>query len=115
MEHLDDNGAAVSLVSLDMSKAFNRMDHNVCISKLTEQGISNQSIHLVSSFLRERSMGIKLGRNIFSLLRHSPQGKQSRNILFCVAKHGFQEPRDSDAPEAIEETNEEEGASDYGL
>ena len=105
MEQLEDNRAAVSLVSVNMAKAFNRMDHSVCISSLAQQGASTQTIALVANFLTGRSMRIKLGRGIFSTYHPTPggapQGTKSGNILFCIATAGIERraaPSDSALP-----------------
>lgn len=34
MEQLDDNRAAVNMISLDFQKAFNRMHHGVCLNAI---------------------------------------------------------------------------------
>ena len=54
METLDDNRSCASLISVDMSKAFNRVDHNVCLQAMAEQGASNQTLKMTASFLEER-------------------------------------------------------------
>ena len=79
MEQVDDNLAAVGLISVDMAKAFNRMSHEACVEALARQGASTQTIALVANFLSGRSMRIKLGRGIFSTLRETPGGAPPRN------------------------------------
>ena len=94
LEHLDDNRAAVNFISLDFQKAFNRMDHEVCLNSLASRGASSQTLRIVSCFLRDRSMRIKLGE-IFSTKRSTPggapQGTKAGNFLFCAAVDGIEE------------------------
>ena len=92
MEQLDDNRAAVNLISLDFQKAFNRMDHAVCLRALASRGASNQTLAVVASFLSNRSMKIKLGE-AFSTSRQTPggapQGTKAGNFLFCASVDGI--------------------------
>ena len=60
---LDDNCAADSIISLDFRKAFNKMDHTICLRSLAAGGASNQTIRLVRSFLSDRRMKVKLGEH----------------------------------------------------
>ena len=60
---------------------------------LASQGASSQTIAIVASFLRNRSMQIKMPGGSFSTSRSmpggSPQGTKSGNILFCIAARGL--------------------------
>ena len=100
MEALDDDRAASTLISLDLSKAFNRMNHNQFIQEFANQGASNQSIYMAASFLRGRNMKIKLPGGLFSITREtpggSPQGTKSGNFFFCVAARGLSTLNESD-------------------
>ena len=93
MEQLDDNRAAVNLISLDFQKAFNRMDHAVCLRALASRGASTQTLAIVASFLSDRSMRIKLGDNLSTRRRTpggAPQGTKAGNFLFCAAVDGIE-------------------------
>ena len=85
MEQLDDNSAAVSLISVDMA------DHSLCLEAMAEQGTSTQTIALVANFLMNCSMRIKLRKNVYSTSRQTPggapKGTKSGNILFCIGRH----------------------------
>ena len=89
MACLDDNRAVSSIVSLDLSKAFNRMNHNHCLEALRQQGASNHSLSMAANFLQGRAMRIKLPGGHFSSSRltpgGAPQGTKSGNLFFCVA------------------------------
>ena len=92
MEQLDDNRAAVTTISLYFEKAFNRMDHSVCIAALANKGASNQTIAMVTAFLEKRYMRIKIGHTLSQRRLTpggAPQGTKSGNFLFCVAVDGI--------------------------
>ena len=85
---LEDSRGCVNLISLDFSKAFNRMSHARCISMLAKKGASNQSLASVAAFLSNRKIKIKMNGQ-FSKTRHTPggapQGTKLGNILFSFA------------------------------
>ena len=87
LSDLEDNRAAVNLVSIDFEKAFNRMDHHVCIAELVRKGASPSTVSIVSAFLHGRSMVVRIGESK-SVPRPapggSPQGSILANTLFCV-------------------------------
>ena len=97
MECLDDNRAAVSMVSVDMSKAFNRVKHDLCLSALAKHGASNETLKMAASFLENRRMKIKLpgSATAFSTSRRTPggapQGTKCGNFLYCVAARELKE------------------------
>lgn len=87
MTALEDNTKAVSIISIDFSKAFNRMDHSKCIEAFTHKGASHASLNMIAAFLRNRTMSVKVGQT-FSTPRPvhggSPQGTKLGNFLFAV-------------------------------
>ena len=56
MHNLDDNRAVDTIISLNFRKAFNKMDHTICLRSLAAKGADNQTLRLVCSFLSERRM-----------------------------------------------------------
>ena len=88
LETLEDPKKVMSLMSVDFSKAFNRLSHVGCLKKLEEKSASNQSLKMVYAFLSERRMRVRSGV-IMSSPRHvhggSPQGTRLGNVLFCIA------------------------------
>ena len=87
-EGLEDPRACVNVMSLDFSKAFNRMSHSRCIEVIAAKGASNQTIRSVSGFLSDRQMNIKLkGRfsNTRSTPGGAPQGTKLGNVLFSFS------------------------------
>ena len=53
---LEDNRSAVVLSGLDMSKAFNRLEHASCLAAFAAKGASTDIIRLLGAFLSERTM-----------------------------------------------------------
>ena len=100
MESLDDNRACATLISVDLSKAFNRVDHNVCIQQLAAHGASNQTLRMTANFLDNRQMKIRMRSDLFSTLRDmpggTPQGTKTGNFLFNTATRGLDDPREGD-------------------
>ena len=50
-----DKGLATTAITIDYSKAFDYVDHNVLIQKLVQLGVRNNIIKLLISFLTNRS------------------------------------------------------------
>ena len=84
---LEDPATAMTLMSVDFSKAFNRVDHVVCLQALAENGTLTDSLAMISSFLKDRCMRFKVN-NILSSERQvkggSPQGTKLGNFLFII-------------------------------
>ena len=87
IEPLEDNRAAVSVLSIDFEKAFNRMCHGACLRALQELGATQSTLGLVHAFLWKRKMSVRLGETK-SVPRPvpggSPQGSILGNYLFCA-------------------------------
>ena len=58
---LEDNRASVILKYVDYSKAFSGLSHLSCLEQFAKKGASSEIIKLLSAFLGNRSMKIKLG------------------------------------------------------
>ena len=87
LRHLDKQNTAVNLMSVDFQKAFNRMDHSVCIRRLQDRGAHPHLVGLVAAFLYERKMAVKIDGQ-FSSVRQvnggAPQGSILGSYLFCI-------------------------------
>ena len=88
MEDLNDNRSATSLILVDLSKAFNFVDHTVCTDKLASHGASNQTLLMAANFLIGRKMKIKMGNDIFSSSRDMPGGapQGTKSGFFCSVR-----------------------------
>ena len=54
LENLEDSRACASLISLDFSKAFNRLDHHHVLQSYARLGASSEVISLFAAFLSGR-------------------------------------------------------------
>ena len=84
---LDGGKDAAVLLGVDYEKAFNRMEHSVCLDRLMQLGASAGSIALVRAFLEDRTMTISIEgykAAAVRILRGSPQGSVLGCLLYCV-------------------------------
>ena len=96
-------GKAAVLLGVDFEKAFNRMDHDVCLAQLEKLGASAGSLALVDSFLRGRRMTFSLDGqcpDAVPLLRGSPQGSVLGCLLYCIATQSLTDVLERGDPEA---------------
>jgi hypothetical protein len=78
----------ISALSLDVRKAFDSINHSILISKLPKYGLSNNSVHLIQSYLSNRFQSMKISSIKSSLLPIKcgvPQGSILGPILFLLA------------------------------
>ena len=105
---LDEHGSASNIVSLDFEKAFNRLDHSACIAALEAKGVSQTTLTLVSSFLEDRTMQVRIN-DTMSVPRAvhggSPQGSILGSLLFTLTTDdltsGFTNADSGDTMESI--------------
>ena len=105
LETLDRPDSAISLMSVDFSKAFNRMSHQACLEKLVKKNASNQTIQLVAAFLKNRQMCVRSNNHTSKnhLVRGgSPQGTKLGNLLFCIAIDDITRYKESNAENSLE-------------
>ena len=104
LEASEDSEKSVALMSVDFSKAFNRLDHGACLAKLSERGASNQTLQMVCAFLEKRTMCVRSGQ-LRSTVREvkggSPQGTKLGNLLFCIAIDDICLERNDGSPERV--------------
>ena len=82
-------------MSLDFSKAFNRVDHGLCLKALALQGASEQSCQIVQNFLAFRSMRVRRGLSCGDSLEvkgGAPQGSILGTFLFCATANLLEVP-----------------------
>ena len=97
LENLEDNRSCVSLISLDFSKAFNRLDHDHVLRSYARLGASSQVIALFASFLSGRTMRVKVS-DVLSSPRPvnggAPQGSCAGVQIYAVGTDNI----DADLP-----------------
>ena len=74
-------------VFLDMSKAFDTLDHEILMQKLSFYGVQNTSLNLFKSYLSERSQFVSIGGTSSPLRTIStgvPQGSILGPLLFII-------------------------------
>ena len=79
---------AAVLLGVDYKKAFNRMEHAVCLERLEQLGASRGSVSLVAAFLENRKMTITIDGYMaepVGIWRGSPQGSVLGCLLYCIA------------------------------
>ena len=86
-----DKGHATTAITIDYSKAFDYVDHNVLINKLVQLGVRGQIINLLISFLTNRShntniLGTK--SDFLSITCGVPQGTVTGPKLFVILING---------------------------
>ena len=83
-----DNGKVTALTLLDLSSAFDTIDHNILITRLsTCYGISGTALSWFTSYLTDRRQAIKIGNCFSDTLPTScgvPQGSVLGPLLFTL-------------------------------
>ena len=86
--HQQENESTAVLACLvDFSKAFNRQDHSILVTKLSDMGVPGWLLRLVVAFLQNRKMKVKYrGKysKLFSLPGGGPQGSLLGLFLFLI-------------------------------
>ena len=78
---------AAVLLGVDYEKAFNRMEHAVCLEQLKLLGASPGSLSLVRAFLEGRQMTVTLDGQLTGsvpIRRGSPQASVLGFLLYCA-------------------------------
>ena len=79
--HSADLGKSTVLVSLDLSSAFDTIDHSLLLNHLkTTFGISGSALNWITSYLSNRSQSVKLGK-LLSRPQTCTSGVPQRSIL----------------------------------
>ena len=109
-KHAIDRKELVTILSTDMSKAFDSLCHNLVIRKLKAYGFTNQSLDLTRSFLNDRYSRVKLGSigsEWSKMSRGCPQGSSFGLLLWSLIQN--------DMTMLIKDTNISMYADDHQL
>nr|CAI5852317.1 unnamed protein product [Callosobruchus analis] len=82
-----EKGHQVDAIYTDFSKAFDRVNFDILLSKLSALGFSHDSVLWLRSFLIGRTQSVKIGGHIsdkFNVTSGVPQGSHCAPILFTL-------------------------------
>ena len=83
-----DSGKSTIVISLDLSAAFDTIDHKILLSRLnTSFGISDTTLSWFQSYLTNRTSSVRIGRHCSSsvtCITGVPQGSVLGPLLFTV-------------------------------
>ena len=82
-----DKGKKVGTIFMDLSKAFDTLNHNLLLAKLNAYGFSFNAIKFVQSYLSERFQRVNINNNFSEwckILLGVPQGSILGPLLFNI-------------------------------
>ena len=79
--------SVTALVLLDLSKAFDSVDHSILLKKLSNIGVSGEALNWFESYITDRKQFVRIGSSVSEVLpiTHGvPQGAILSPLLFCI-------------------------------
>ena len=91
---------AILACTIDFQKAFNRLDHSILVTKLSDLGIPGWLLKVVIGFLKDRRIMVKFGEGFSSekfVPAGCPQGTKSALLFFLllINELGFLDQRNN--------------------
>ena len=86
-KHALDEGRKVGTIFMDLSKAFNTLNHNLLLAKLNAYGFSFNAIKFIQSYLSERFQRVNINSNFsewYKILLGVQQGSILGPLLFNI-------------------------------
>jgi hypothetical protein len=86
LHNIQDSKSSI-LIMLDLSSAFDTIDHNLLLSDLADTGIKNKALSLLKSYLEHRFQRVKVNDSLSSLNELHfgvPQGSVLGPVLFSL-------------------------------
>ena len=80
-----DKGEYVCVLFMDLSKAFDTINHDLLLAKLRAYGFSNNALNLMCSYLKNRKQRTQINNNFSSeknIIAGVPQGSIDGPLLF---------------------------------
>ena len=78
---------SINTLFLDLSKAFDKLDHNILIDKLYKYGIRSNSLQLIKSYLSNRKQVVMINNKKSKILCNNigvPQGSILGPLIFII-------------------------------
>ena len=85
MEKVLDKGEYVSALFMDLSKAFDTINHDLLIAKPKVYGFSKEALKLMKSYLKNRKQKVQINNKFSSerdVIAGVPQGSKDGPLLF---------------------------------
>ena len=82
-----DKGEYVGVIFMDLSKAFDTINHDLQLTKLRAYGFSHNALAFVLSYLKNRSHMVNINNNFGtweSMIAGVPQGSVLGSLLFNI-------------------------------
>ena len=83
-----ENNQVTVLVSFDLKKAFDSVDHNILLFTLKQYNLSNTALTLIHSYLSKRSQAVldenRIPSNYSTFTSGVPQGSSPAGLLFNI-------------------------------